>query len=108
MRDDTLAGWVVLHRDTNPLVAHWGSIKHLQTHPTHRRKGLGAALMHELRRIARDELGLEQLHLAVRGGMGLENFYAQLGWHEVGRWPNALRLTADDTRDEVLMALAPL
>ena len=94
--------------DPSPLVAHWGSVAHLQTHPAHRRKGIGATLMCEVRRIARDELGLEQLRLAARGGMGLEVFYARLGWREVGRWPRALRLAPDDTRDEVLMALSPL
>ena len=53
-------------------------------------------------------MGLEQLHLAARGGTGLEAFYARLGWREIGRWPNALRLAADDTRDEVLMVLDPI
>ncbi len=53
-------------------------------------------------------MGLEQLHLAVRGGMGLETFYGRLGWREVGRWPGALRLRPGDDRDEVLMLLAPL
>ncbi len=70
--------------------------------------GVGSALMRELRKIARDELGLEQLHLAVRGGEGLEDFYSRLGWREVGRWPGALRLAPDDTRDEVLMLLDSL
>ncbi|RDV48322.1 hypothetical protein DDV98_29620 [Streptomyces sp. IB2014 011-12] len=35
---------------------------------------------------------LEQLHLAARGGVGLEDFYGRLGWKEIGRWPGALRL----------------
>lgn len=61
--------------------------------------------MRGLRNIARDELGLEQLHLAARGEEGLESFYSRLGWREVGRWPGALRLAPDDTRDEVLMLL---
>ncbi len=60
------------------------------------------------RRIARDEMGLEQLRLAVRGGAGLETFYGRLGWREVGRWPAALRLSPTDDRDEVLMLLNPL
>jgi hypothetical protein len=53
-------------------------------------------------------MGLEQLHLAARGGTGLEDFYARLGWREVGRWPGKLRLAPDDTRDEILMILTPL
>jgi hypothetical protein len=59
--------------------------------------------MHELRRIAHDEL-----HLAARGGVGLERFYQRLGWREIGRWPGALRLGPGDDRDEVLMVLTPL
>jgi hypothetical protein len=53
-------------------------------------------------------MGLEQLRLAVRGGMGLERFYARLGWREIGRWPKALRLAPDNDRDEILMLLTPL
>jgi hypothetical protein len=53
-------------------------------------------------------MGLEQLHLAVRGGTGLEHFYARLGWREIGRWPGALRLAPGDDRDEILMVLSPL
>ncbi|MFI2072424.1 MULTISPECIES: GNAT family N-acetyltransferase [Streptomyces] len=89
-------------------MSHWGTIHHLQTHPGFRGRGVGSALVRELRRIARDELGLEQLHLAARGGQGLEDFYGRLGWREIGRWPEALRLAPDDTRDEVLMILTPL
>uniref|UniRef100_A0AAU2JJU4 GNAT family N-acetyltransferase n=1 Tax=Streptomyces sp. NBC_00049 TaxID=2903617 RepID=A0AAU2JJU4_9ACTN len=103
--DGVLAGWVVLARDPHRLVGHWGTVHHLQTRPEARGRGVGSALMRELRRIARDELGLEQLRLAARGGEGLEEFYGRLGWREVGRWPGALRLAPDDTRDEVLMLL---
>ncbi|WP_026184887.1 GNAT family N-acetyltransferase [Salinispora vitiensis] len=103
-----LTGWVLLRRDPNPLICHWGSVHHLQSRPGYRGRGIGVALMRELHRVARDELGLEQLHLAVRGRMGLEDFYCRLGWREVGRWPNKLRLAPDDTRDEVLMMLNPL
>ncbi|WP_395109516.1 GNAT family N-acetyltransferase [Actinomadura sp. SCN-SB] len=103
-----LAGWVTLSRDPNPLIAHWGSVNHLQTLPSHRKRGVATALMNDLHRIARDEMHLEQLHLAARGGLGLENFYSRLGWREVGRWPKAFRLAPGDTEDEVLMVLSPL
>lgn len=103
-----LAGWVLMRHEVNPLVAHWGTIHHLQTHPRFRGRGIGSALVCETQRIARDELGLEQLRLAARSGEGLEGFYQGLGWREVGRWPGALRLAADDTRDEVLMIREPL
>jgi GNAT superfamily N-acetyltransferase len=103
-----LAGWVVLSRDPSPLIAHWGTVNHLQTQLAHRGRGIGSALMHRLRHVARDEMGLEQLHLAARGGMGLEDFYTRLGWKVTGRWPGKLRLAPGDTRDEILMILTPL
>ena len=103
-----LAGWVHLWRDPNPVIAHWGCINHLQTLPALRGRGIGGALMRHARRVARQEMGLEQLHLAARGGMGLEHFYARLGWREIGRWPHALRLAPGDDRDEILMVLSPL
>ncbi len=70
---DGLTGWVWLDHNDVPLVAHWATVRRLQS-PTgtgSRHRGL---LMHELTRVAHAD-GLEQLHLAVRGGMGLENFH---------------------------------
>ncbi|WP_329281021.1 GNAT family N-acetyltransferase [Streptomyces sp. NBC_00691] len=106
--DGGLAGWLHVRRDDFRLVAHWGTLHHVQTRTGLRGRGIGAALMSRVREIARDEMGLEQLRLAARGGVGLEAFYGRLGWREVGRWPGALRLAPGDDRDEVLMMLAPL
>lgn len=103
-----VAGWLHLAREPDPLVAHWGAISRLQTHPAFRGRGVGSALMAHAQQVARDEMGLEQLHLAVRGGTGLERFYARLGWTVIGRWPRALRLAPGDDRDEILMVLTPL
>ncbi|WP_328707546.1 GNAT family N-acetyltransferase [Streptomyces sp. GS7] len=75
----------------HPLIAHWGEVNHLQTHPRFRGRGIGTALMRHVRELARDEMGLQQLHLAARACLGLEGFYHRLGWREVGRWPGALR-----------------
>lgn len=105
---DTLVGWVHLRRNQEPVIAHWGTIRHLQTLPAVRGQGIGVALMTQAREVARQEMGLEQLHLAARGGIGLERFYARLGWRETGRWPGALRLAPGDDRDEILMILTPL
>ncbi|MEW9528322.1 N-acetyltransferase family protein [Microbispora sp. NPDC049125] len=102
------AGWLHIRRDLDPLVAHWGTVHHVQTHPAFRGRGIGAALVNHARRVARDEMGLEQLRLAARAGVGLENFYGRLGWKEIGRWPGALRLGPADDRDEILMILSPL
>jgi GNAT superfamily N-acetyltransferase len=106
--DGELAGWVNVRRGPHPVISHWGSIHHLQTGTAFRGRGIGAALMNHARLVARDEMGLEQLHLAARGGAGLEDFYRGLGWTEIGRWPEALRLAPGDDRDEVLMVLKPL
>src|ERR1700734_1957895 len=103
-----LAGWVHLWRQPDRIVAHWGTISHLQTLPAFRGQGIGGALMTHARHVARQEMGLEQLHLAARGGTGLERFYSGLGWEVTGRWPGALRFAPGDDRDEILMILAPL
>jgi GNAT superfamily N-acetyltransferase len=105
--DGVLAGWLSLSRHRDRVVPHWGTVKRVQTHPDFRGRGIGTALMHRVRAVARDELGLEQLRLEARGGEGLEEFYGRLGWREIGRWPGALRFDHGD-RDEVLMLLAPL
>jgi GNAT superfamily N-acetyltransferase len=105
---DILVGWVHIQRKPSPLIGHWGAIGHLQSLPSSRGQGIGSALMVRARQIARSEMGLEQLRLAVRGGTGLEHFYARLGWTVIGRWPGALRLAPGDDRDEILMLLTPL
>jgi GNAT superfamily N-acetyltransferase len=105
---ENLIGWVHIHRNPSPLIAHWGTISHLQSLPAARGQGIGSALMVHARQIARSEMGLEQLRLAVRGGTGLEHFYARLGWTVTGRWAGALRLAPGDDRDEILMHLTPL
>jgi L-amino acid N-acyltransferase YncA len=103
--DGALAGWLLLQMNGSSLTAHWGVVRHVQTDLPFRGAGLGRMLMAEVARSAR-ELGLEQLHIAVRGGQGIEDFYTGLGWQTIGRWPAALRLRPGDDRDEILMLLA--
>ena len=100
-----LAGWLVLAGHSDPVTAHWARVARVQTSLAYRGVGIGAALMAEVARCARADLGLSHLRLELRGGMGLERFYAPLGWREIGRWPEALRVGPDDVRDEVLMHL---
>ncbi|MCK8433048.1 GNAT family N-acetyltransferase [Streptomyces sp. D2-8] len=104
--DGALAGWLLLRRDQHPLVAHCGVVNHVQTHVRFRGMGVGAALMRRAQGVARDDMSLERLQLAVRSGLGLEEFYRKAGWTEVGRWPGALRVAPGDDRDEILMSLA--
>src|SRR5674476_1529011 len=100
-----LGGWLVLAGNANILTAHWARVLRVQTAPEHRGTGVGHTLMAEVARAGRDEYRLAALHLELRGGMGLERFYEQCGWREIGRWPLALRLGEGDYRDEVLMRL---
>lgn len=105
LHGEDLAGWVLLAGNSSRLTAHWATVLRLQTAVGHRRSGVGRAMLVELARAASAEWHLDQLHLALRGGLGLERFYEECGWREVGRWPAALRLRPDDFRDEVLMML---
>jgi len=102
-RDGDVAGWLLLTGNADPVVAHWGRVTRLQTAVRARGTGVARALMTELHRSARDDLGLESLRLEVRGGMGLEAFYERFGWQVVGAWPGALQFTRHGRRDEVLM-----
>lgn len=100
-----LAGWLFLAGNTNKLTAHWARVLRVQTALSYRKRGVGRALMDEVARAATEDLTLEQLHLELRPGMGLEAFYESCGWQEIGRWPKALRFP-DGDQDEVLMALS--
>ncbi|WP_308408789.1 GNAT family N-acetyltransferase [Streptomyces sp. AC627_RSS907] len=103
--DGALAGWLLLSREQHPLVAHCGTVNHVQTDVRFRGRGVGATLMRHAAGVARDEMGLERLRLTVRSGLGIEDFYRRAGWTEVGRWPGALRVAPGDDRDEILMGL---
>jgi GNAT superfamily N-acetyltransferase len=104
-RGDALAGWLLLTGNTNPVTAHWGHVSRVQTALRARGTGVATALMTELHRSATDDLRLDSLRLGVRGGMGLESFYARFGWVVVGSWPGALQFTQHGRRDEVLMSV---
>jgi GNAT superfamily N-acetyltransferase len=100
-----IVGWLVLTGNADPVTAHWARVTHVQTSPAARGRGVGGALIGEVARAARDDLGLDSLRLEVRGGMGLETFYGRYGWGVTGCWPGALQVAPDDRRDEVLMGL---
>jgi GNAT superfamily N-acetyltransferase len=100
-----VVGWLVLESRSGRLSPHWRTLKRLQVHPDVQGRGHGAALLEHAAVVAR-RLGLEALHLTVRGGTGTEQFYAARGYREVGRIPRALRLGPGDDRDEIHMYLA--
>ena len=86
------------------LKRHWRTVKRVMVDPAAQGRQLGVTLMREAERVARAE-GLAALHVTVRGGTGVDRFYAGLGYKEVGRIPGALRVADGDDRDEILMWL---
>ncbi|MDP9066802.1 MAG: GNAT family N-acetyltransferase [Actinomycetota bacterium] len=99
---DRVVGFAFLTFRPGPLFRHWATVKRLQVHPALQGRGLGGRLLDEVARVAR-ELGLEQLHLTVRGGTGTEGFYERHGYRIMARFPEVIRLAPDDTRDEIYM-----
>jgi GNAT superfamily N-acetyltransferase len=86
-------------------LAHWVWVKVVMVHPQHQGKGYGYDLMTAAADFAGTFDGIEAIRLDCRGGMGLEQFYARLGYKEVGRVPGAIRVSDDDYRDDVTMVL---
>lgn len=84
------------------LQPHWRTVLRVMVHPKHQGSGAGRMLMEGLRGSAVD-LGLQQLQLTIRDGLGLERFYESLGYRIVGRHPRAILVAADDYRDEVML-----
>ncbi|MFI5492906.1 GNAT family N-acetyltransferase [Actinoplanes sp. NPDC051859] len=86
------------------LKAHWRVLKRVMVRPGSQGRGYGAALMTEAAAVAR-AMRLAGLQVTVRDGHGLEAFYAKLGYTVTGRVPGALRVAADDDRDEIQLWL---
>lgn len=99
----TVAAFGFLERQTGPVVEHRATVKSLQVHPAHRRRGLGAVVLRGLHREAARE-GVRLVMLYYRSGLGLGRFYRRQGYVEVGRLPRSLRVATDDWRDDVWMA----
>ena len=98
----TPVGWVVLSPRQDGVTPHWRTVKRLQVHPEQQGRGYGQALLAAVERFGLVK-GLEELHLTLRDGTGVDRFYQALGWREIARIPRALRLGPGDDRDEVYM-----
>jgi len=98
--DREVAGFAVLSLPVSPLRRHWATVLRVQVRPEWQGQGLGRVLVAGVHDIARAR-GLEFLHLTVRGGTGLEAFYADFGYREFGRMPGAIRVAPGDDRDEL-------
>lgn len=98
-----LLGFGFLVGSTGPLTRHRANLERVMVDPARRGANHGALLMAGLHRTAR-ERSVELVTLDYRGGTGLDGFYTQYGYTEVGRVPGALRVAAGDDRDSVIMA----
>lgn len=96
-------GFVFLTGRPGALFGHWATVKRLQVHPDSQGSGIGGALIEAVHEMARDQLGMEQLLLTVRGGTGRERFYERHGYNEVARIPGLIRVAPGDDRDEIYM-----
>ncbi|MDX8150583.1 GNAT family N-acetyltransferase [Patulibacter brassicae] len=97
-----VAGFAFVADNDRLLSGHWRWVLRVQIHPDHQGRQLGLLLLDGIAEMARDE-GLEMLHLTVRGGEGLEQFYARAGYREVARIPRAIRVADGDDRDQVVL-----
>jgi GNAT superfamily N-acetyltransferase len=100
--DDPVAFLFLIFRP-GALFQHWATIKRLMVHPSLQGTGIGGALLDETHKLGRQELGLEQMHLTVRGGTGTEAFYERHGYEVIARIPDVIRVAPDDTREEIYM-----
>lgn len=99
---DEPVGFLFLEPRPGPLFRHWMTIKRLQVDPARQKEGIGGRILQCTHDIARD-IGLEQLHLTVRGGTGTERFYEHHGYELMARIPDVIRLSPQDTREELYM-----
>jgi GNAT superfamily N-acetyltransferase len=102
--DGVVAGFAAIVGSSSPLRRHWAMVLRVQVHPSRQGSGLGRVLMTGLHDIARAR-GWEFLSLSARGGTGVDGFYRGLGYSEYGRLPGAIRVAADDDRDEILLTI---
>jgi GNAT superfamily N-acetyltransferase len=101
--DGDVIGFCFLERRPGPLFRHWLTVKRLQIHPSLQGRGLGGAFLDRVAGLARDQLGIEQIHLTVRGGTGTEAFYVRHGYELVARIPGVIRVAPGDDRDELCL-----
>lgn len=95
-------GFAFLEHRPGPLFRHWATVKRLMVHPRLQRAGRGTRLLEAVHEKARG-LGLEQIHLTVRGGTGTEELYERHGYVIHARIPDVIRVAPGDDREEIYM-----
>jgi GNAT superfamily N-acetyltransferase len=95
-------GFLFLEQRPGPLFKHFATIKRLQVHPSFQGRGIGSAFLDSAAETARG-LGLEQLHLTVRGGTGTESFYEAHGYELKARIPGLIKVGRNKYEDELYL-----
>lgn len=102
-RGEEAVGFLFLTQRPGPLFRHWATVKRLQVHPSLQKGGIGGHLLIATERLAQQRLGLEQIHLTVRGGTGTEDFYVRHGYRVAARIPGLIRVAPGDDREEIYL-----
>lgn len=100
---DAVVGFGFLERSATELQGHVGTVRRLQRAPAHAGRGIGAAVLAELERLAHDR-GLTLITLNVRGGTGRERFYLANGYTLDARLPGRLRVEGGQLADELRLS----
>ncbi|MEV1053618.1 GNAT family N-acetyltransferase [Streptomyces sp. NPDC049887] len=100
-----IAAAAFLTFNAHRLMRHWIWLYTVMVHPRHQGKGYGRDLLAAAAGAARGMRGITAIRLTCRGGAGLERFYASCGYKEVGRVPDAIRVSDGDYRDDITMLL---
>ncbi|MFF0483995.1 GNAT family N-acetyltransferase [Streptomyces sp. NPDC004435] len=106
--DGEVAATAFISFNSHRLMTHWVWLYTVMVHPRHQGKGYGRDLMAAVEHTARTAPGfeaIEAIRLGVRGGTGVDGFYAKAGYQEVGRVPGAIRVAPGDDRDDITMVL---
>ncbi|MGW4050570.1 N-acetyltransferase family protein [Streptomyces sp. NPDC004779] len=106
--DGEVAATAFISFNSHRLMTHWVWLYTVMVHPRHQGKGYGRDLMAAVEHTARTAPGfeaIEAIRLGVRGGTGVDGFYAKAGYKEVGRVPGAIRVAPGDDRDDITMVL---
>ncbi|AWK10544.1 GNAT family N-acetyltransferase [Streptomyces spongiicola] len=103
--DGEVAAAAFLTYNAHRLMRHWIWLYTVMVHPRHQGRGYGRQLLAAAADAARGMGGVDAIRLTCRSGAGLERFYASCGYKEVGRVPDAIRVSDGDYRDDITMLL---
>lgn len=104
-RAGALVGSMTVHREPSRKARHKAWLVAAYVRPSHRRRGLAAALLAQAVREAREMTGVDWLRLSVSAtAPAARRLYERAGFVAWGREPDALR-EGHEAADEIHMAL---